>query len=180
MTEANRKTIEAVYAAFGRGDLPFILERVTDSTRWDFGVGASDVPWHRPVGSKGELPNFFRVVAENMSFESFEPRAFLSDGRDVVVKLRVAYSVKRTGRRVDEEQVHWWSFDDAGRIAALRHYEDTAAVRDAWQQGDPIHSFTGRMTRCAAICSSTAKSIGLTRWWSKPAALDRCRSSSPP
>jgi ketosteroid isomerase-like protein len=49
-----------------------------------------------------------------------------------VVRLRVAYRVKRTGRRVDEEQVQWWSFDDAGRIAGLRHYEDTASVRDAW------------------------------------------------
>jgi ketosteroid isomerase-like protein len=50
----------------------------------------------------------------------------------VVVKVRVAYRVKRTGARVDQEQVQWWSFDEAGRIASLRHYEDTAAVRSAW------------------------------------------------
>jgi ketosteroid isomerase-like protein len=51
----------------------------------------------------------------------------------VVVKLRIAYTVKRSGRRVDEEQVQWWTFDDAGRVSGLRHYEDTAAIRDAWQ-----------------------------------------------
>jgi len=72
-------------------------------------------------------------MGEHLAFEAFEPRAFVAVGRDVVVKLRVAYTVKRTGRRVDEEQVQWWSFDDAGRIAGLRHYEDTAAVRDAWR-----------------------------------------------
>jgi ketosteroid isomerase-like protein len=133
MSEANKKTIEAVYAAFGRGDVPFILQRVTESTRWDFSVTASDVPWHGPFGSKSELPRFFQTMTELLTFEAFEPRAFVAEGRDVVVKLRVAYSVKRTGRRVDGEQVQWWSFDDAGRIVSLRHYEDTAAVRDAWR-----------------------------------------------
>jgi len=133
MSEANKQTIEAVYAAFGRADVPFILERVTDATRWDFSVAASDVPWHAPVASKRELPRFFALMGEHLEWEAFEPRAFLTDGRDVVVKLRLAYKVKRTGRRVDEEQVQWWSFDDAGRIASLRHYEDTALVRDAWR-----------------------------------------------
>jgi uncharacterized protein len=132
MSEANKQTIEAVYGAFGRGDIPFILNRVSDGTAWDFNVGKSDVPWHAAVRGKAELPRFFRAMAENVTFEAFEPRAFVSDGRNVVVRLRVAYTVKRTGRKVDEEQVQWWSFDDAGRISALRHYEDTAMVRDAW------------------------------------------------
>ena len=132
MSEANQKTIEAVYAAFGRGDVPFILERVTEGTRWDFSVARSEVPWHAPVSSRNDLPRFFQAMGEHLVFEAFEPRAFLTGGRDVVVKLRVAYQVKRTGKRVDEEQVQWWSFDDAGRIAGLRHYEDTASVRDAW------------------------------------------------
>jgi len=133
MSEANKKTIESVYAAFGRGDVPFILQRVTDGTHWDFSIAASDVPWHAPVHDKQELPRFFQAFAEHVTMEAFEPRAFVSDGRNVIVKLHIAYRVKRTGRRVDEEQVQWWSFDEAGRIAGLRHYEDTAAVRDAWQ-----------------------------------------------
>jgi ketosteroid isomerase-like protein len=132
MSEANQKTVEAVYAAFGRGDVPFILERASEHTAWDFSVAGSDAPWHTPVRSRTELPRFFQAMAENLTFEAFEPLAFVSDGRNVVVRLRVAYRVKRTGRRVDEEQVQWWSFDDAGRIAGLRHYEDTASVRDAW------------------------------------------------
>ena len=133
MSETNQKTVEAVYAAFGRGDVDFIVQRVTEGTRWDFSAARSDVPWHGPFTSKADLPRFFQAMGEHVAFEAFEPRAFLASGRDVVVKLRVAYRVKRTGRFVDEEQVQWWSFDDAGRIASLRHYEDTAAVRDAWQ-----------------------------------------------
>ena len=133
MSEANKKTIEAVYGAFGRGDVAAILERVSDGTQWDFSVAGSDVPWHAPVRGKAALPQFFARMGEHMTWEAFEPRAFVSDGRNVVVKLRLAYTVKKTGRKVDEEQVQWWSFDDAGRITALRHYEDTAMVRDAWR-----------------------------------------------
>jgi len=131
MSQANQKTIEAVYGAFGRGDVAFILERVSDGTQWDFSGGQKEVPWHAPIHGKKELPRFFTALGEHVAMETFEPRAFLTDGRDVVVKLRIAYTVKGTGRRVDEEQVQWWSFDDAGRITALRHYEDTAQVRSA-------------------------------------------------
>lgn len=117
--------------------MPSTPTRLTETLSWsglrDFSVAKSEVPWHAPIASKEELPRFFQAMAENVTFEAFEPRAFVSDGRDVVVKLRVSYKVNRTGRRVDQEQVQWWSFDDAGRISALRHYEDTAAVRDAWQ-----------------------------------------------
>ncbi len=133
MSEANQKTIEAVYQAFGRGDVPFILSRVTDATHWDFSVTGSEVPWHAAVRSKSELPRFFQSMAEHLTFQAFEPARFLSDGRDVVVRLRVSYALKKNGRVVDEEQVQWWSFDDAGRITALRHYEDTAAVASAWR-----------------------------------------------
>ncbi len=133
MSEANKQTVLDVYAAFGRGDVSFITSRVSDATRWDFSVEKSDVPWHAPVDSRASLPRFFGAMAENVEFEAFEPRSFVVAGRDVVVKLRVAYRVKRNGKRVDEEQVQWWSFDDGGRITSLRHYEDTAAVKEAWK-----------------------------------------------
>src|SRR5690242_1066754 len=112
MSQANQRTIESVYQAFGRGDIPFILDRVSEGTQWDFSVAGDDVPWHRPTRSRAELPRFFEALAEHVAFETFEPRSFVTDGRDVVVKLRLAYTVKRSGRKVDEEQVQWWSFDD--------------------------------------------------------------------
>jgi ketosteroid isomerase-like protein len=132
MSEANKQTVQEIYTAFGRGDVAFIQSRVAEGTRWDFSAQRDDIPWHAPVESKGGLPAFFGALAENVGMEAFEPKAFAVCGREVVVKVRIAYRLKRTGRRVDQEQVHWWSFDDGGRVVSLRHYEDTAAVRDAW------------------------------------------------
>ena len=53
-------------------------------------------------------------------------------GDDVVAHIRFAFTVKRTGKRVDQEQLHWWTVQD-GKVARLRHFEDTAQVIDAWR-----------------------------------------------
>jgi hypothetical protein len=42
--------------------------------------------------------------------------------------VRIAYGVKKTGKKVDEEQIHWWTLDDGGKVSRMPHYEDTAQV----------------------------------------------------
>ena len=42
------------------------------------------------------------------------------------------YVVKHTKKRVDQEQLHWWTVRD-GKIDRLRHFEDTAQVIAAWK-----------------------------------------------
>ena len=127
MQETNVQLIQSVYEAFGRGDLAFIASRVRADARWDFNVTASDVPWHVPVTGPVEVPRFLAAFAENVELEAFEPRRFMATGNDVIVHLRLAYTVKRTGKRVDEEQLQWWKVE-GGKIAQLRHFEDTAQV----------------------------------------------------
>jgi len=132
MTETNVQLIETVYAAFGRGDVPFIASKVRPEARWDFNVTSSDVPWHVPVSGPAEVPKFLAAFAGNVELEAFEPRQMIAAGDEVIVNIRIAYTVKRTGRRVDEEQLHWWTVRD-GKIARLRHFEDTAQVMAAWR-----------------------------------------------
>jgi hypothetical protein len=40
--------------------------------------------------------------------------------------MRIEFTVKATGNRLRDEELHLWTFDDAGRVTALRHYVDTA------------------------------------------------------
>ena len=124
----NAATVQQIYAAFGRGDVKTILERVVDDTRWDFNGGSGQVPWHKPVTGKASLPDFFGAFGGNVTLATFEPTTFATVGPHVAVRVRIAYTVKRTGKQVEQEQVHWWTFNDAGRVVALRHFEDTAAV----------------------------------------------------
>ena len=130
--ENNVKLIQSIYEAFGRGDVPFIASNVRPEARWDFNVVASDVPWHVPVTGPAEVPKFLAAFVETVKLEAFEPKQLIASGDEVVAHIRLAYEIKRTGRRVDEEQLHWWTVRD-GKIARLRHFEDTAQVIAAWR-----------------------------------------------
>lgn len=132
MTQENVKRIQTVYEAFGRGDVPFIASSVRSDARWDFNVTKSDVPWHVPVTGHAEVPKFLAAFIENVTLEAFEPRQFVAMGDEVVAHVRLAYVVRRTGKRVDQEQLHWWTLRD-GKIARLRHFEDTAQVLEAYR-----------------------------------------------
>ena len=132
MQETNVQLIQSVYEAFGRGDVAFIASRVRADARWDFNVTTSDVPWHVPVTGPAEVPRFLAAFVENVQLEAFEPKRFMATENDVIVHLRLAYTVKRTGKRVDQEQLQWWKVE-GGKIAQLRHFEDTAQVIAACQ-----------------------------------------------
>jgi len=132
MTDSNTKLIQSIYEAFGRGDAPFIASKVRQDARWDFNVTVSDVPWHVPVTGPSEVPRFLGAFVENVTLEAFEPRQFIAAGDEVIAHIRIAYTVKRTGERVEQEQLQWWTVRD-GQVTRLRHFEDTAQVLAAWR-----------------------------------------------
>jgi ketosteroid isomerase-like protein len=108
MTDSNTKLVQSIYEAFGRGDAPFIASKVRQDARWDFNVTASDVPWHVPVTGPSEVPRFLGAFVENVALEAFESRQFIAAADDVIAHIRIAYTVKRTGERVEQDQLHWW------------------------------------------------------------------------
>ncbi len=131
-TNPNVTLIQSIYEAFGRGDVTFIAARVRTDARWDFNVTESEVPWHVPVTGPSEVPRFLGAFGENVSLEAFEPTQLIATGDEVIAHVRLAYTVKRTGERVDQDQLHWWTVRD-GKVARLRHFEDTAQVIRAWR-----------------------------------------------
>jgi ketosteroid isomerase-like protein len=131
MNDENVKLVQSMYEAFGRGDASYIASKVRPEARWDFNVTRSDVPWHVPVMGPAEIPRFLAALGENITMETFEPKQFIAMGDEVVAHIRFAFTVKRTGKRVDQEQLHWWTVQ-SGKVSRLRHFEDTAQVIDAW------------------------------------------------
>ena len=127
--------IEEIYGAFTRGDVAAVLGRMNENARWDFNVARSDVPWHRPATGRAEIEGFLATFVAHVTLTAFEPRRFIGSADEVIVDVRVAYLVKKTGRLVDIQQLHWWSLAD-GLVTRLRHFEDTAHVIAAWR-GSP-------------------------------------------
>jgi ketosteroid isomerase-like protein len=128
MTIPNVSAVQQIYAAFARGDVAGVQEHVAESTHWDFNGARPEVPWHTPVHGRSELPKFFQALGGGVDMHGFVPREMMQDGPHVLVAVHIEYTVRKTGRRVVQDQIHWWTFDDNHRVLRLRHYEDTAQV----------------------------------------------------
>jgi ketosteroid isomerase-like protein len=133
---SNIATVQEIYAAFGRGDVPAILDRVADDVRWEHWPDASGaqrhgVPWLLERTGPGEVAEFFASLAA-LDFHAFAPTAML-EGDDVVAAvITIDATVKATGERFRDDEIHLWSFAADGRVAAFRHFVDTAKHVEAY------------------------------------------------
>lgn len=123
------ETVKEIYAAFGRGDVPAILERVAEDVQWEFAYeGAADpgLPWLAPRRGRAGVGAFLSAVAEHLAFESFAPVVVVGGETTVVALCDLTAQVRKTGRRiVEREEPHVWHFDARGQVARFRHAADT-------------------------------------------------------
>lgn len=121
-------TVADLYAAFGRGDIPAILDALADDVaweRWDDNTAQREGVSHlQPRTGRDGVAEFFALVGE-LDFHAFEIRG-LAAGDDLVVADVLIDVTLPSGGRVRDEELHLWRLDAEGRICAMRHYVDTA------------------------------------------------------
>jgi uncharacterized protein len=121
---SNRATVQEIYNAFGRGEVPAILSRLAETVEWEYG-STSQVPWLQERRGREGAAAFFSSLA-GLDFKEFAPKTFLEGSGVVVVLLDVEFSVKETGKSVvEEDQVHIWNFNEQGEVVRFRHRVDT-------------------------------------------------------
>lgn len=122
------ETIQQIYAAFGRGDVPFILSRLAEDVEWEYGGGTAPTPWLKPQRGRAGVGAFFDALATHCEFQRFAPKAVVGEGPLVVSLCDVEFTVRGSGSKVTEvDEVHLWHFDDEGLVARFRHRADTLA-----------------------------------------------------
>ena len=125
MTEQeNVQRIHELYAAFGRGDVPAILDQLTDDVVW-YDPGPPEVPHAGRYRGREEVGRFFARIAETVEIEEFAPTEFFAQADRVVVLGSLRGRVKETGRSYDNEWAMVWTLRD-GKVAGWQIYEDTA------------------------------------------------------
>lgn len=131
--ENNIQVIKDCYQAFTRGDLPFILERVSPVRFERWGVVANGkwrAPWHHEATSKQEVAKYFDAVLGAMEPLRFEPSLFAAAGDYVYATVHMEYKVRSNGRLlVMPDVVHKFKLLD-GRIVGVRISEDTEFTRE--------------------------------------------------
>jgi uncharacterized protein len=122
--QRNLEIVRGVYEAFGRGDLPAIINLMADDVDW-YDPGPSAVTHAGHYHGRKGVEQFFARVADTLEIQTFEPAEFIAQGNRVVVIGKLHARVKQTGRSYDNEWAMAWTIRD-GRIAAWQVYEDTA------------------------------------------------------
>jgi len=130
---SNLADVQRIYEAFGRGDVPTILEHLDEHVEWEYGAVPSDVPWLQRREGRAGAADFFSSLA-GLEIERFEPKAFFESEGLMVVVLDLEGRVPSTGIRIHEEdEVHLWHFNDQGKVTRFRHRADTLQHQRAWR-----------------------------------------------
>lgn len=118
-------TVQQIYAAFGQGDVPAILVMLADDVEWEHDSTDHGVPWLRPGRGKGHVLEFFGVVGKDLDITRFDVANLLVGGDQVVAVIQIEATVRPTGKRYKDYELHVWTFDADGKVARFRHCTDT-------------------------------------------------------
>src|SRR5207237_6579338 len=117
-----------IYAAFGRGDVPRILDKIAQDCRWESWTQnfaqQQGVPWLQPRTGPAGVGEFFAAVAE-LQIHDFQVLDIVAGERQVAVEVAIEYTTPG-GARLRDEELHLWSLDEQQMVVRMRHYVDTA------------------------------------------------------
>jgi ketosteroid isomerase-like protein len=118
------KTVEAIYAAFGRGDMETILGALSEHVEWEHDAVDHGIPWLTPRQGRAEVAGFFEALRA-LEIRRFEPKRILAESNVVVAVIHVGITVRATGRAINDVELHLWTFDAQGKVVRFRHIVDT-------------------------------------------------------
>jgi len=116
---------QQAYEAFGRRDVPAILNLVADNVDWEF-VGSSKLPYAGRRRDRAGVADFFAAVAQADDIEVFEPREFIEAGTHVTVLGWERSRAIDTGHAFETEWAHVFTVIN-GKITRFRGFFNTAA-----------------------------------------------------
>lgn len=123
------ETVGAVYAAFGRGDLPGLLALLHPEVDWSVTVtapGGELVPMLRNGVGHDAVQHYFAGVAQ-LEMHVFEVGRLFVDGDTVVAEVHLEATHRRTGKRASLDELHHWVVRD-GQVVRYRPHVDTAEL----------------------------------------------------
>jgi ketosteroid isomerase-like protein len=122
---SNVETVKEMYEAFGRGDVPAIIEKLDENVEWDTEIPAEGVPWMEPRRGKANVPGFFEALAP-LNITRFDPHTIFSEG-DKVFALVAIEGTNAKGNPFNMPlEGHLWVFNSAGKVVKFQHVADTA------------------------------------------------------
>jgi ketosteroid isomerase-like protein len=126
--EANSKFIRDLFAAFGRGDIGYVIDAHADDVVMESPVSrTSTLPWAGTRTGRQGLVAYFETMAAYVRPEAFRDVVFTASGDRVVVEGSNSGTVVATGERYDHDWVMVFTVRD-GKVARFRHFYDPGDI----------------------------------------------------
>src|SRR5450631_2003117 len=110
--DENIKTIQGVYEAFGRGDVPAVLDAETDDVDWAAETSSTVAPWYGVRHGKEGVASFFQAFGSTMEVQEFNPFAFACNDTEVHAVVHCRATSRITGKGIDHNLHHYFRFQD--------------------------------------------------------------------
>ena len=127
----NRQLVEQAYATFKAGDIPTLVQSLSEDVTWQL-PEIENVPFAGKRQGRGAVGEFFSTLTSLQEARAFEPREFVAQGDKAVVLGHYAWQVKANGRTIDGDFAHVFTVR-GGQIVAFHEYTDSAAAAKAFR-----------------------------------------------
>lgn len=127
-----KETVKALYDAFATGNIPFILESVSEDFTWQDPCDSSVVPYGGIHKGRSGFSEFFQKLGGSTETTLWQVNDYVSGGNKVVAAGRHSITSKSAGKSATTDWVMIWTFKDNTPVAG-RAYYDTSAVEKAFR-----------------------------------------------
>lgn len=124
MPSENVALIQGLYAAFGAGDVPGAVSRMSPDIVWNEAEHFPYADGNPYVGPDAILAGVFARLGGEWDGFAAVPAEYLDAGDTVVVLGRYRGTYRATGRSLDAQLAHVWRIAD-GKVAGFQQYTDT-------------------------------------------------------
>lgn len=139
---SNVDSVQAIYGAYGRADMPAILERMAEDVEFepwpDNHAQNEGVPWFTHRRGHDGVAAFFAGISD-WTVNEFAVGTIMDGGDKVAVEI-VFDATLPGGTSYRDEEIHLWEFGEDGKVTRLRHYSDTAKHIDAARKENAVRA----------------------------------------
>ena len=122
-----KQTIESVYDAFSRGDIPHIVGLVAPNAVWR---QSKILPWGGDYSGPGGTREFFTKLDAAAETTGFTPRESIEHGNEVYSFGNYQCKMRATGKPASMEWMFRWRVEN-GKITLFDSYVDSGAITAA-------------------------------------------------
>jgi ketosteroid isomerase-like protein len=121
--QQNVQAVQAMYAAFGNGDIPGLLAYISEDIVWQ-AHSPTDEALAVPFQGHAGVLQFFQLLDKTLRMDEFEPKDYIAQGDRVVALGHLKTTHRETGEVIRSEFAMLWTLKDGKAVRFFEYGND--------------------------------------------------------